>query len=242
VKAIRSSSGIGVYRAGDAHILGATYAAWLSKVTATPAIYSLGNTANAIQLLGADGGRQMFRRVAQYCAVLAGDYGGTATFGNDTAVAAIGDGVSWLQTAHGITGPFVLVGSSMGFLDVMAWAKQNAANVAGIVGVQPAVDLTTAWEDPAYTADINAAYGGAYSPAVDGPDHDPMQFVASLAAPIRTFYGDLDTLVTPQQQIDFAALGQDCVATSTGQYGHDAAQITASSEMPELHSFLAALA
>lgn len=186
---IRSTMGIDQYRSGDAHIYISHHLQRLG-ITRTPVIYSPGYSTNArLMLQYTAGSRQLIRTLGGMLPTLGIDAGGTDTFGNDVAISAIGQAVSWFGSTYGAQPPFLLVGTSMGFADILAWGRANQSQVIGAIGVVGLTDLTAASESTTDMGNgqtagqlVDAAYGGNYNPTTHGPTHDPTMYASTLGS------------------------------------------------------------
>lgn len=164
-------------------------------------IYCTGYTGNADTALK-NGLAVPHTEMAKYGSWWSIHAGGTDTFGNDTAVTSI-QGTVDLLTAEGYPGPYLLYGASMGFCDLMNWARLNPNRVKGFLNMYGLYDLNDAYArnidlagTPSQTA-INAAYGGAYDPVAMGPTRNPIQFMDAIGKPIQGFIGTADALIPP---------------------------------------------
>ena len=65
------------------------------------------------------------------------------SWGNANSSAMVGDALTYLQAAVAAkSGKVALIGHSMGFLVACNWARDHASSVAGIIGINPACDLS----------------------------------------------------------------------------------------------------
>jgi pimeloyl-ACP methyl ester carboxylesterase len=162
------------------------------------------------------------------CIGLSADLGGNATWGNATAQSRLDAAFTYLQTIAGVKlGKVVLFAQSMGAINALVWAKNNKAKVAAIVGTIPVTNLTFAWQHGAYTAAINAAYGGAYSEATYGAARNPTTFAASLAGiPGQLWVGNTDPLARPVDAVAISSAAPS-ITTISIPGGHDEATIGA---------------
>lgn len=231
------------YRVGERFLFSARIEDWLTPGVLPVCIYSTGNTGSPWAVVHSttfDGA--MAAKMTKTHSFLSIEAGGTSTFGNDTAIQAIDQAVAWSE-AQGRVGPFLLVGCSMGFMDLMAWARTHQAKVAGVIGITPATNLSEARASnrTGHQAAIDAAYGGLYDPVVHGPTHDPMQYAAQLNFPIQLFAAadDAVTLLTDVQ--NFAALAPNASVVNLGNSGgHAKASVDAATKRPEFDLFIAA--
>lgn len=110
-----------------------------------PVVLSVGYATTSTSVLSGLTRDQTLRTV-EHGAVLSIHAGGTGTFGNDTAVASIDAAVEAYKTAFGPRQlPVLLIGLSMGFCDLLAWARTRPGDVIGAMGVVPLADLTEQW-------------------------------------------------------------------------------------------------
>lgn len=155
--------------------------------------------------------------------VLAGDWGGPFTFGNDAELAAMDAGWEWLR-ASGLCRPdkVLLAGGSMGMLSVSRWAADNEAEVAGINAWIPAIDLEDVRNRNALGLrdQVNAAWGlpaGSYVGAGGAPipaRGRVLDRAAEVAAiPTHLWYSTADTAAVPAAVITY-------LAARTGAIGH----------------------
>jgi dienelactone hydrolase len=147
---------------------------------------------------GRPGQYQFLRAVAEAGSlVLSGDFGGNL-WGNDTVHAQIGATIAYAQgRLGGKSGEVAILGTSMGGCTALSYGARYPAKVACIVAIGPACNLAVL--DPNFGT-IDAAYGGTYSDAIHGPDHNP-QKMATLgkfnSMPVRIWYGNTDVVVAP---------------------------------------------
>lgn len=156
--------------------------------------------------------------LAQHYFVIAADLGLQA-WGNDAHVARIDEARLYLESL-GASGPVTLVGGSMGNLGAMGYLRQYPTRVRKLAGVIPCVDLAAVY--PLASADIDAAYGGAYNDAVHGPTHSPVQYAATLAptTPIHLFTSSNDPVCYPSTADAFVAARPATERTDLGALGH----------------------
>lgn len=155
------------------------------------------------------------------------DNGGVATWGNDLSIGRISAGWTVQKGAMPVdNNKVVLISASMGGLNALAWAAQNASKVACIVSVIPVINLTDIHTNNrgGYAASINSAYGGAYSQATYGATHNPMTMATAGAfngIPMLFYYGLTDTLCLPAETQAFAAAVGPSVQLISVPSGHD---------------------
>ena len=245
---IRSSAALGLYRANEQSQFIADLSEWAQPGSHPLAILSTGYTAQAFSVMHYDsfGQREVVTKLIEKgLAVLSIDSGGTATFGNDTAIAANEEAVNWILADGSDTEyraardpSLLLVGVSMGFMDLMAWARTHQDKVAAAIGFVPAVNLSGL---PALSGQIDAAYGGDYDPNTHGPTHDPMMYADELEFPIIILGSSDDTTTTSSDHAAFAAAAPNCQYVNLGATGgHAASTVIAATARTELAEFIAA--
>lgn len=141
------------------------------------------------------------------------DYGGPHTWGNNASMQAMTDAYNYLQTqTEAKKGKVLLRGGSMGGLTALVWAAANPTKVAAICIDLPVLDLEDIWwgNYGGYKADINAAYGGAYTAAMSATK-SPLRMAQSgvyfdLGIPMLIHYGTTDALCLPVKTQEFISL------------------------------------
>ena len=157
---------------------------------------------------------------------VAGDNGGTHTWGNDVSIARLGGYLQRLNGRADTNGDYALIGDSMGGLISLVYAAQATVKPKAIVMVIPVINPEDirANNRAGYAASINAAYGGFYNEATLGATKNPhtMRAAAKLAGiPMLIFYGLTDTLCLPQWVEEFAAADPDYRELVALPSGHD---------------------
>lgn len=139
--------------------------------------------------------------------IIAGDLGGSGTWGNETAQNHMSSAYTYSQSLSGVrAGKVILVAQSMGAVNAMVWAKNNKSKVAAVVLIIPVCNLSDLAENSIYGDSIRAAYGGSYSEAVNGAARNPKTFSSSLTGiPFQIWYGIDDTLCKPADTLALAA-------------------------------------
>jgi|GEM_PF-1502993 len=179
--------------------------------------------------------------IARRSTILSSDLGGNATWGNDTVKAAITSAWNYLKTVPGVaTDRVSLICQSMGATGGIAWAADNPSLVDRIVLMIPALNLLDIRNNSSYQADIDAAYGGAYSEAAYGATHNPLTIATAgklAGIPIQLWYGDTDTLCKPEYALQFAAAAGNCQLHRMG--GGHASETVYNMDSEAIASFLA---
>lgn len=158
---------------------------------------------------------------------VAGDNGGPATWGNDTAITRLRSNLTRLGARSDVnTSNYALIGDSMGGIVSLNYAAQAAVKPKAIVLVIPVINPEDirANNRSGYAASINAAYGGTYVEATQGATKNPytMRAAAKLAGiPMLIFYGATDTLCLPTYVQQFAAADPTKRTLVSIPTGHD---------------------
>lgn len=154
---------------------------------------------------------------------MAGSFGGTTTYGNDTAIERIGEAWDWLPNQIACpTDKVLVIGESMGGCDVLNWVQRNLGVVAAVALMVPLVDLADVHDNNrgGLASEIETAYGGGagYAAAVDA--HNPLEFATDLAGiPIKIWNASNDTLIVPATVAAFAA-ASGAETVDMGAVGH----------------------
>jgi pimeloyl-ACP methyl ester carboxylesterase len=139
---------------------------------------------------------------------LAGQMGGD-TFANDTAMTRIGQARTYLAAASGCSNAkILLVGASMGAALALRYAGENPAQVAGVVGIIPLVNIDAIYQ--ANTLGLRAAIGTAWGvvyPAALPANANLTVKAAPMAdgvVPSILYYSDADAAINPADVIAMA--------------------------------------
>lgn len=210
-------------------------------------LFSVGYSGTAVSALSGETGKLM-RKIAEVMPVASLNAGGLGTMGNDTAVNSIEAAAQALRTLYGPrTPPFVLVGISMGFADMMNWARTHQGQVSGAIGGVGLTDLQAVYDaNPDLgggvmaQTEVNAAYGGAFTPAIAAV-RSPKNFAANMSFPITYLYSTDDPLISPASSAVFGALS-NVEDYSLGPVQHGTTAIKAIHEHPKFVEKVAAYA
>lgn len=154
------------------------------------------------------------------------DLGGVASWGNDDSTADAVLARTALRTAARISsGKLVLVGVSMGYLSVANYALANPSLVQAVVGIIPVCNLSDA--HGTFTAAIDAAYGGEYDDEVDGPTHNPYQYVASITHPTLLLTSSDDPTAPPEFAVEMSETNSLVTHADLGALGHSESAVAA---------------
>ena len=196
---IRSSFAYGRYAAENDVVFGTTRSFVGAETRGV--IFCHGSGENAGSTVDKTQTLDLCDRIARRATVHVGDLG-LQTWGNDTAIARIGDAYTSLHSTWGVTGPVVLVAGSMGFSGACAYALAHPDNVLAIAGIIPLTDITDIMtRGPG--AEINAAYGGVYDDAVNGPTHNPVRMALPTYMPIHIWTAPADPITPPATADEF---------------------------------------
>lgn len=158
------------------------------------------------------GAYPIYDAMRQLWCVGMGDFG-FDSWGNDTAIADVLAFQTWMQsTMVAKPGKVALLGASMGVVTALNYAYAHPENVACVALFNPAVSPPSY---PNATVPLNAAYGGTYDDAVDGPTHNPMRYAADFppSIPVQLWYSTADTVAFPQFVEQFADTCPSATAT-----------------------------
>lgn len=148
-----------------------------------------------------------------------GEFAGTQSWGNDRMLRTLDDTYNWLQGQTGVKkGKVVLMGGSMGGLNVLNWAYRNPEKVACISMHIPVLNL-----DEIHRGNlgglrpfIDSAYNGGYNSATMGAARDPMMLARAgefKNFPILMHYGTTDAICLPGSATQFAGIvGSNVIA------------------------------
>lgn len=163
------------------------------------------------------------------------DEGGSATFGNDTSIAAMNADKGVIQALPSLAKPggVFVYGGSMGALTALAWARANIANVLGLFLTIPALDLNDIYVNNkgGLQAEIATAYGIVSPAAIPNLAlHSPAAFSSADKAvlatvPIKLWAADDDPIAsnTAAATAWAATVGPNVTVSSLGNTGHSAA-------------------
>lgn len=183
------------------------------------------------------------RLLEQSPSMLSVHAGGRETFGNDTAIASVEAAVAAYE-AIGYKPPYMLFGHSMGYADLMAWARTRPNDIAGAICVYGLVDLDWVYDNNVLLDGvgaqslINTAYGGSYVTATHGPTHNPRTFLPDMPFPTQAFYAPDDALLPPTMFTEADAALTNFSAIDIGNLGHTDAATKAASDHPRYKEFI----
>lgn len=201
---IRSSFALGRYAAAEYDAVFGTARSFVGDQP-SGVVFCHGSGENAASTIDANVPRALCSGIARHATVHAGDLGGQ-TWGNDTGIARVVSAGASVHTLWGAIGPVGLVAASMGFATACAYALANPDEVAWIAGVIPLTDIQDIMGRGA-AAEVDAAYGGAYSNITDGPTHNPVLLAPGLPAdlPVHIWTAPDDPLCVPATADAFIA-------------------------------------
>lgn len=139
------------------------------------------------------------------------DMGGT-DWGSQDSTARINDAVTYLQGAGGAkAGKVGIMGWSMGGIAALNWIDQNVAKHACSWLWCPCSDLEWARAQPAWTAEVDAAYAAEGTRAGNSPVASPANYRG--AGRIHLRHAQDDATIPVQQSRDFVAAVNDPLVT-----------------------------
>ena len=151
--------------------------------------------------------------------------GGGSTWGNDTAIARMTDLYNYSQSQGRFATKVHLLGTSMGTLTALNWARANLAKVQSVVVIVPALHLQEIHElnQLGFAATIATSAGGSANLTSAYYDtHDPYKFRAELAGiPIKLLYSATDAFLASRNITFAASSGLHSAEAIPGANGHD---------------------
>ena len=186
--------------------------AWMPNGAGKGILAQHGHGADALQFTAATDtiGDHASKLADAGFAVLAGDEAGGASWGGAAAMTAMDDLYAYLQTGPSKcrSGRVGLFGWSMGGLVALNWMKRNPTKVGCVWLWSPVTDLDWARTQAAWTAEVNAAYGGDYSTSGGYRVHDEPASFRGIA-PIRIAHATDDAVVPFAQSQAFVTAVND---------------------------------
>jgi pimeloyl-ACP methyl ester carboxylesterase len=222
--------GSGRYAASEKDVFVSGLAGWAGGIRGVVYVHGRNDDATVVRSYASIGELNLVNAIAKSFPVLSIDAGGALTYGNSTAVARVGDAVTYLQGTLGAkSGTVLLVGASGGCFAVLNYAKANPSKAGAVVCVNSAVDLNDIVVNNrgGLAAEVNTAYGGAYSEVTHGPTYNPANYAATFATPTLLHYASDDTLAVPSTVTAFDSACASATAVSVGALGHTQAAIDA---------------
>lgn len=131
------------------------------------------------------------------------------TWGDDELLGWVDDMISYAETYYGFSGPYHLIGASMGTVCALNWAHFNPDRTRSVSCMLPACSIQGMVDDgnlaPYYPTilppDDPAAYG------VRPPDdHNPVSYATEMTGvPTKLWYSNNDTICKPTYVTQYAA-------------------------------------
>jgi pimeloyl-ACP methyl ester carboxylesterase len=221
---VQTSYGVGLYRASESHLF-CGRRTYKPDGTRTAVLYCPSRDNTSLQAAAVGWIDPVIRAVAEAgYPILSADMGGLTTFGNAACSTAVGEARTYVNSAFGgkISAGVFLIGTSMGGLTALRYAKDNPSLVKGIVAGVPAIDLQDIHDvtRPDLAATIEAAHGGLAGYNTYLADHNPADHTSSFTSmPMQLHYATNDTSITSSTVTSFAsATGAEAI--SLGAVGH----------------------
>lgn len=209
--ALCTSRGVGQYVASEAHTLayGRRYKA---DGTMRPVVYFTGGPGDDRDFLTSTASGSQIAPFLAHAGVpvISAAFGGANQWGNDTSQTRIGQAWTFVKTVLGTkTDKFVGIGVSKGATALLNYTRANPANVAALLLIVPAVNLTDIHDNnrSGNAANIETAYTNLAGWQAAAATHDPALNTAthaSQAIPMFLIYGDSDTTIAPSTVTSFA--------------------------------------
>ena len=221
--------GSGRYAASEADVFVANLAGWAGGVRGVVYLHGANATAMSCRDYLNIGELHLINALAEAFPVLSVEAGGLTPWGNSTAVARVGDAVTYLQGTRGAkAGTVLLVGASMGAVTALNYARANPTLVGAVVGLIPALDLDDIVTNNrgGGAASVNTAYG-TYNEGTHGATYNPATYASTFTIPTRLYYASDDTTCIPSTITVFDAACASATAVSVGALGHTQAAIDA---------------
>lgn len=164
-------------------------------------------------------------------------------WGSDTVQSRIDSCLAYMASRYGCdTDPFGMIAMSMGNYALFNYMANNAGKIAAAVSIIANVDLATKYADAAFTASINAAYGGDATASIAG--HNPWARQAAITtgragAPIKAWYSSDDPYETVAKLQEFFTGIGGVEEHNMGAIGHSGAGVSASAAAALIASALA---
>lgn len=174
-----------------------------------PVLFAHGFAGDAISARNGDLYRILSEIASRGFTVLAADYGGGSTWGNDATITTFDQVLNYAVTGLGVRSDrIVLAGESMGTLGALNVAWRNTNRVAAIWLNLPIVSLAHFHDDPTgFAGAIETAYGGFAGYTAALPTHDPGALLnenALIPVPMRLDYRYQDGLIRPADVTAYA--------------------------------------
>lgn len=148
-------------------------------------------------------------------------------WGNDAALARLDQAIAWSSATLGAKAPAKvgIIGSSMGSLMAMRYARANPSSIAFLILITPLVNMDdfVGNNRGGYQSSVYSAYGGSTAYNAAAATIDPSQYPTALTGiPIRLYYSEDDTLALPTLIDPFiSAVGGSAIdKVSLGSVGH----------------------
>lgn len=242
VPRIRASIGLGRYATGekDLMLVPRRYALDNTKVAVIYCHYHGGDAISPCAPSGVNPAMgTLLNAVAEFLPVFSADLG-TATagttqrdgYGNANTLARLADHKTFAQGATGgaRTGKLVFVGLSMGWAACVNYARNNPANVAGMVGLLPLSDTDDVRINDRLSlrSDIDAAAGVTYPTALPaGMNPTTASYSGVTMPPSTVYYATDDVTIIPSTVTTLAGIIGSTTHSLGASGGHTNASIAA---------------
>jgi pimeloyl-ACP methyl ester carboxylesterase len=154
--------------------------------------------------------------------VVAPDLGGpSASWGSPAAVEAVAAAAAYVRARGADPGPVVVVGASMGAVDMHNFARARPGDVAALAGLAPVCDLEALYALGADDLTVNIARAWGVEPGVPlPPEANPARAAREIRCPWLGYFASDDPLV-PAASVEAFAGAVGGRAVDLGPVGHD---------------------
>lgn len=144
---------------------------WRADGTKTPVIFAKGSNGSVLEPL-VSGSKALIERLVRAGFPVLSAYFGGNTWGNTVAQDRMTGALAWLTANGAKPDTFFGIGYSMGHLTIMNYAANNRSKVRGVISLMGVADMNYLHANT-HTDPINAAYGGTWDAALEGPAYNP---------------------------------------------------------------------
>lgn len=219
----RSRMGIAPFGTLQKYTVHTDVEGWSGEVEKPALLFCHGALGSGTQATDAVTSSRLLKALAEDYVVMECDWGGDL-FGNDVVMGMMNDALAWLRsTWNASAAPPVAMGWSMGACQALNYALDN--ETSAVVAMIPVTDLEYVHANNVLgmAATINAAYGGTYTQAEDGPRNDPKVFAPLLDPdlPVGLFCSTNDALLPLVTAHRFVWARPQTMYKEWGAFGHN---------------------
>lgn len=214
----------GAYVAGEKHVR-LQHRKYMPGSDRRLVVYCHGRGVVATEALDATYGQTARALAEEGYAVLSIDAAGATAWANSTSQSRLTSGIAWGRTGPlgaSASKPPLLVGTSMGGMTALKYARTDPTAVAGVISLIGALDPDYIHDNnvSGLAAEMEAAYGSlaAYDAAL--PTTSAVQFAADLAGIPTLLVTSTSDTVTPNTAVTTVAAAAGSDTISLGPVGH----------------------